>query len=81
MYKTVSSLQTRPKSQPVSKNSVKFGRVVSDVSGHRQTDILIYTVVVLRLDQGAQAPQILPRTPNFFQGNLGLTFPHVNRLR
>ena len=35
-------------------------------------------VAVLRWGQGAQAPQILPRSPlNFFQGNLGLTFPRV----
>ena len=30
---------------------------------------------------GHRPPQILPRPRKFFQGNLGLTFPHVNRLR
>ena len=35
-------------------------------------------VAVLRWGQGAQAPPNLAQAPlNFFQGNLGLTFPHV----
>jgi len=33
------------------------------------------SVAVLRWGQGGTGP------PKFFQGNLGLTFPHVNRLR
>ena len=39
---------------------------------------VLSAVAVLCQSQGAQAPADLARPPNFFQGDLGLTFPQLD---
>jgi len=41
---------------------------------HCPSTVRMRSVAVRRWGQRAQAPQILPRPPNFFQGNLGTVF-------